>query len=300
MSLELCTLCPRTCHVNRLEDTSCYCGESTQVRLARAALHFWEEPTISGTNGSGAVFFSGCNLKCVYCQNRNVAQGKIGKAISIEHLAAIFLKLQEQGAHNINLVTPSHFVLQIIEALKLARNQGLVIPIVYNTSGYERVETLKLLKGYVDIFLTDFKYASPELAQRYSSAFNYPYYASHALDEMFSLVGPVVLDQKTQIMKQGIIVRHLLLPTHLDDSKSVLRLLSEKPYRNDIQLSIMSQYTPFKDITYEYPELAHRVDKTDYEELLDYSIELGFEDSFCQEGDPAQESFIPSFDYEGI
>lgn len=276
------------------------CGETNDVRLARAALHFWEEPTISGESGSGTVFFSGCTLKCVYCQNADIARNKIGKVVSIERLAQIFIDLQEKGANNINLVTPTHFAQQIIFAIKIARSNGLHIPIVYNTSGYESIETIRLLDGYVDIFLTDFKYASSELAKKYSAAFDYPEVVSAALDAMFELVGAVRLGEGDELMKRGIIVRHLLLPTHLDDSKRVIKLLSQKSYAKDIQLSIMNQYTPSQNIVDKFPELALKVTDSEYDELLDYAIDLGFEDSFCQVGDTAQESFIPAFDYEGV
>ncbi len=295
-----CELCPRGCLALRKAGSLGICGETNDVRLARAALHFWEEPTISGESGSGTVFFSGCTLKCVYCQNADIARNKIGKVVNIERLAQIFIELQEKGANNINLVTPTHFAQQIISAIEIARSNNLHIPIVYNTSGYESVETIKLLSGYVDIFLTDFKYASSELAKKYSAAFNYPEVASAALDAMFELVGAVRLGEGDELMKRGIIVRHLLLPTHLDDSKRVIKLLSQKPYAKDIQLSIMNQYTPPQDIASKFPELALKVTDNDYDELLDYAVELGFEDSFCQVGDTAQESFIPAFDYEGV
>ena len=300
MNNTKCELCPRDCKALRTQSSFGVCGESTQVRLARAALHYWEEPTISGKQGSGTVFFSGCNLHCVYCQNAEISNSKIGKVVSVERLSKIFFELQLKGANNINLVTPTHFVLQIIKAIKLARECGLKIPIVYNTSGYEKLECLSLLKGYIDIFLTDFKYASPKLAKKYSSAPDYPQVASSALDKMFELAGPLNIDNKTSMMKSGIIVRHLLLPNHLQDSKHVLEILAKKEYAKCIQLSIMNQYTPPKNIEKCYPQLASKVSDEDYEELLDYADWLGFENVFCQIGETANESFIPDFNFEGV
>ena len=223
----------------------------------------------------------------------------MGREVPIERLAEIFLEQQQRGAHNINLVTPTHFTEQIKEALVLARAQGLNLPIAYNCGGYELPETIMSLAGFVDIFLTDFKYASPELAKRYSNAADYPQIASEALDAMYALVGAPVYDE-TGIMKRGIIVRHLLLPGCLDDSKAVIKLLSEKPYMQDIVLSVMNQYTPMEGVADSYPELAKLVSEDDYDELIDYTFECGFEDAFCQEGGAASESFIPAFDYEGV
>lgn len=276
-----------------------YCGENATVRLARVSLHEWEEPPISGEQGSGTVFFSGCPLHCVYCQNMKIANGSVGKEVSIERLAQIFLEQQERGAHNINLVTPTHYAPQIVEALALAKDNGLNIPIVCNTSGYE-AESLSVFDGHIDIYLTDFKYANPDLAKRYSRARNYPKVASAALDEMFRQVGPVDMDEETGLLKKGVVVRHLMLPGQLRDSFAVMRLLAQRPYAQQIIVSLMSQYTPIKGIEYEYPELAQKVDKDDYQALVDYALELGLENSFCQDGEAASESFIPEFDYRGI
>lgn len=305
--MEACAICPRRCHVDRTR-THGVCGEGNELRLARAALHFWEEPPISGESGSGTVFFSGCSLRCVYCQNKNIARGKVGRAISIDRLARIFIEQQERGALNINLVTPTHFVPQIKAALDLARSNALsdtslTLPIVYNTSGYEVSEVIQTLEGYVDVFLTDFKYASSELAQRYSAAPDYPHVASCALDAMFELVGPLRYDMTErgeERLVRGVVVRHLLLPGHLEDSKRVMELLAAKPYRDDMIVSIMNQFTPSEDLVRDFPELASRVSEDEYDELIDYALDLGIVNSFMQEGDTADESFIPAFDYEGV
>lgn len=269
------------------------------MRLARVSLHAWEEPPISGSAGSGTVFFSGCSLHCVYCQNREIANGNVGKAVDIDRLVDIFLEQQIRGAHNINLVTPTHYAPQIAEALTRAKNQGLSLPIVCNTSGYE-AESLSFFDGLIDIYLTDFKYASTTLAARYSNAPDYPKVASVALDEMYRQVGPYLEDAKSGILKRGIVVRHLLLPGNLIDSFAVMRLLASKPYAKEIAVSLMSQYTPMPNVGCGYPELASNVDTGDYEALVDYALHLGLERSFCQEGSAASESFIPEFDYRGV
>ncbi len=278
------------------------------MRLARAALHMWEEPPISGEAGSGTVFFSGCTLRCVYCQNRSIARGDIGRGVSVERLAQIFLEQQDRGALNINLVTPTHFAPQIRQALDLARSEDfssrpLVLPVVYNTSGYELVDSIRAMRGYVDVYLTDFKYASPKLAERYSRAADYPEIASAALDTMFDAVGPVRYEKLAdgeERMAHGIIVRHLLLPTHLDDSKRVMDIIASKPYKEDIIVSLMNQFTPVNDLSNDYPELMNCVSDDEYDELIDYALELGLDNSFVQEGGTAEESFIPAFDYEGV
>lgn len=321
--LHACTLCPRRCNSDRGAGISGACGETDRVRLARAALHMWEEPPISGNAGSGTVFFSGCPLKCVYCQNREISLGKVGLEVSIERLAQIFLEQQARGALNINLVTPTHFVPQIVQALDLARSgrlpdpdnlpadfagqfqpNVLELPIVYNTSGYENPAVIGELSGYVDIFLTDFKYASPELSQKYSAAREYPEAASAALDAMYAVAGPYTLgtgvDGEEEVLKQGVVVRHLLLPGQLADSKRVIDLLVAKPYVSDICVSLMSQYTPLAGVELAYPELGRTVDELEYDELIDYALDHGIENSFMQEGGAAEESFIPSFDFEGV
>jgi len=256
----------------------------------------WEEPCISGTQGSGTVFFSGCPLRCVYCQNRRIALGDVGKAVTRERLVEIFFELKEKGAHNINLVTPTHYVPQLAWALRTATDQGLALPIVYNTGSYETVETLQLLDGLVDIYLPDCKYYSSELSVKYSHAPDYFDVANAAIAEMLRQVGEPVFDG--DLMKRGVIVRHLLLPAHTRDSKEVIRYLLEQ-YGNAIYISIMNQYTPMEGMD-DYPELQRRVTGREYERVVDYAIELGLENGFIQEGDTASESFIPDFSYEGV
>ncbi len=294
-----CTLCPRRCCVSRDAGEFGVCGETNHVRLARAALHMWEEPCISGEEGSGAVFFTGCTLRCVFCQNYHISTGEVGKEVSIQRLAEIFLELQAQNANNINLVTPTHFVPQIIQALDIAKEQGLYIPIVYNTSGYESVETLQMLDGYVDIYLPDFKYLDAEHARKYSAAGNYPEVAKAALAEMVRQTGSPVFDDRG-MMKKGVIVRHLLLPGCLRDARNIVTYLHEI-YGDQIYMSLMNQYTPLDTLDRErFPELGKKVAERTYDALIDYAIELGVEQAFIQEGETAEESFIPMFDYEGV
>lgn len=293
-----CNLCPRKCNADRESGIVGYCGETASIRAARASLHMWEEPCISGKTGSGTVFFSGCPLKCVFCQNNSIATNRTGKNISEERLAEIFLELQAKGACNINLVTPTHFVPQIVTALRKAKADGLSIPIVYNTGAYENVDTLRLLEGLVDIYLPDLKYFSPTLSSRYSNAPDYFTVACAAIEEMFRQAGPPVFDETTGLMKSGVIVRHLLLPACLEDSKKVMDYLYNT-YKNDIYVSIMSQYTPMRHFT-DMPELNRKVSRREYDSLVDYCINLGIENGFIQEEDVASDSFIPPFDLEGI
>ena len=294
-----CMLCPRGCKAEREKGFTGFCGESDKVRLSRAALHMWEEPCISGEQGSGAVFFSGCTLRCVYCQNYHISNGEIGKEVDVSRLAEIFLELAEKGAANINLVTPTHFVPQIICALDQAKEKGLNLPIVYNTSGYERLETLKQLQGYVDIYLPDFKYLDREHARKYSAAEDYPDVAKAAIEEMVRQTRTPQFDSQG-MMTKGVIVRHLLLPGCLKDAKKIVEYLYHT-YRNDIYMSLMNQYTPLDtlDLT-RFPELSQKVSKLSYERLVDHAIELGVEQAFIQEGETADESFIPEFTLEGV
>lgn len=300
MDWNSCTLCPRNCHANRKNKNSLtgICHEANHLRLARAALHFWEEPCISGKQGSGTIFFSGCTLRCVFCQNHSIADGSVGKEISQQRFVQILLELQQKGANNINLVTPTHFVPLIIDGIQQARSQGLHLPIVYNTSGYESIETLQLLDGIVDIYLPDLKYYSSTIAQKYSFAGDYFSVASRALQEMYRQVGDPVFDANG-IMQKGMIVRHLVLPGCTNDSKAVIQYLYQT-FHDHIYISIMNQYTPMPTIQTRYPELNRNVTDEEYEEVVDFAIELGVENGFIQEGETADESFIPAFDYEGI
>ena len=338
--MKECRLCPRNCGADRMAGQKGFCGTDTEIMVARAALHMWEEPCISGKEGSGAVFFSGCSLGCNFCQNRRISRGQRGKKITLEHLVELFFQLQEQGANNINLVTAGHFVPQVVEALKLAKQQGLYLPIVYNTSSYEKVETLRLLEGYVDIYLPDLKYVDSAISSRYSHAADYFTCASAAIAEMVRQVGEpefvferaagkegssaeFPVDEKKKISEQqnnmifdaaeyqerseagesllirkGVIVRHLVMPDCVEDSKRVISYLL-KTYGGQIFISIMNQYTPLPQCR-EYPELSRRVTEAEYDAVVDYAIELGIENGFIQEGDVAEESFIPEFDGEGI
>ncbi len=296
--MDHCTLCPRNCGANRLQGQIGYCGQTASIFAARAALHMWEEPCLSGSEGSGTVFFSGCPLRCVYCQNHNIALGQTGKEITIERLSEIFLELQQKGANNINLVTPTHFVPQIINALHKAKNNGLTLPIVYNTSGYEKAETIRLLDGLVDIYLPDLKYFSPALSARYSNAPDYFELAATALCEMYRQVDKPVFDETTGILKKGMIVRHLVLPDQATDSKEIIKYLFET-YGHNIFISIMNQYTPVITDT-RFPELKRCITSAEYDDVVDFAISIGVENGFIQEGETFTESFIPSFDCEGI
>lgn len=293
-----CTLCPRRCHANRAAGQTGFCRQSAQLRAARAALHFWEEPCISGDCGSGTVFFSGCSLQCIFCQNHEIALGESGKVISVERLTRIFLELQEKGAANINLVTAGHFIPQVCRALELSKADGLSIPIVYNTGSYEEAASLRLLEGLVDIWLPDLKYFSVDLSARYSSAPDYFQVATAAIAEMFRQTPAAVFDPRTGLMQRGIIVRHLMLPGQAADSKRILRYL-HTTYGDAIYISIMNQYTPLADVS-GLPELNRRVTPEEYRRVLDFADRIGIENGFMQEDGTAAESFIPPFDYEGI
>ena len=298
----ICQLCPRVCKVNRENKQIGVCGVSAQPKIARAALHYWEETCISGAKGSGAVFFSGCPLHCVFCQNESISHGQAGKEVEKERLVEIYLELQEQGANNINLVTPGQYIPHIVWSVEQARNQGLHIPIVYNTSSYEKVDSLKQLEGIVDVYLPDFKYWNAGLARRYSHAPDYPFVAKAAIAEMVRQQPEpkLVMDteQACELMKKGVIVRQLLLPGCLKDAKQIVKYLYDT-YGNQIYISLMSQFTPLPHIK-DYPELNRKVSKRTYERYVDYAIGLGVENGFIQEEDVAQESFIPEFDGQGV
>ena len=307
-----CILCPRMCKADRSRAAG-YCGCSSVLTAARAALHHWEEPCISGSadadggltapggahsdsGGSGTVFFSGCTLGCCFCQNHKISSGHFGREMTAEELGQVFLRLQDQGAYNINLVTPTQYLPHIISALDQVRFK-LTIPVVYNCGGYESVDTLKMLDGYIDIYLPDFKYADSVLAKKYSKAENYPIHAKRAIDEMVRQVGGCEFDENG-MMKRGIIIRHLVLPSYTDNSKRVIEYLYNT-YGDDIYMSIMNQYTPLESVL-KYPEINRKVTESEYDEVLDFAVEIGVENAFVQEGGTVSESFIPLFDGEGV
>ena len=295
--MKECRVCPRNCSADRLSDQKGFCRVGAEIILARAALHMWEEPCISGKEGSGAVFFSGCSLGCKFCQNGQISRGQTGKKVTVDRLADIFLELQQQKANNINLVTAGHFLPQVAEAIEKSRNRGLQIPVVYNSSGYEKSEMLKLLEGLVDVYLPDFKYMDPELAEKYSYARDYPEVAKEALKEMVRQTGTPEFDRRG-IMKKGVIVRHLLLPGHVKDSRRVLEYLLST-YGKEIYISLMNQYTPMPAMK-DDPRLSRKVTDREYQRLIDYGLQLGLENGFIQEGETAKESFIQEFNGEGI
>ena len=310
--MKKCELCPRECKVDRFSGQQGVCHATDRIRIARAALHMWEEPCISGRTGSGAVFFTGCPLRCVFCQNYKIAMGNTGKVVEKEELAEIFLKLQEEGANNINLVTPDHYVPVLIPAVTRAKAQGLNTPIVYNTGSYVHVDTICALEGIVDVYLPDFKYYSDALAIRYANAKDYRDTAKKAIKEMVRQTGvPVFFEKETRkeldseayndyegtsevLIKKGTIVRHLLLPGQSKDSMSVIGYLL-KTYGNRIYISIMNQYTPVIQ-NKKYSELSRKVTEEEYGSVIDFAISAGIENGFIQEGDTASESFIPDFE----
>ena len=286
-----CNLCPRNCLIDRTINPG-VCGVKDKLVVARASLHYWEEPPISGEDGSGTIFFTGCNLKCIFCQNYDISTKLIGKEITTEELATICINLEKKGANNINLVTPTPHVPLIIEGIKLAKKKGLSIPIVYNTSGYETVDTIKMLDGIVDIYLPDMKYYDDNYAIKYSHVKDYFKFASLALEEMYKQVGKPVFN-KAGIMQKGIIVRHLMLPGLLADSKKILKYLYDT-YKDNIYISIMNQYTPLRTFK-TYTNLNNKITDEEYDNLVDYAIDLGIKKAFIQEGETQEASFIPNF-----
>lgn len=288
-----CNICPRRCGADRENGRLGFCGASNKIRIARAALHFWEEPCLSGANGAGTVFFSYCNMKCVYCQNYRISTRGAGHEVSIGELAEIFLDLQSQGANNIDLVTPTHYALDIAEAVKKAKDSGLHIPVLYNCGGYESVETLKRLEGLIDIYMPDMKYYRDKYAVKYSSAPRYFETACAALEEMYRQTGAFVLDENG-IMQRGVIVRHMMLPGLMLDTKKIMDYLFDT-YGNNIYISLMSQYTPLKNVE-RFPELNRKIDMKKYNSIVDYCMNRGMENVFIQEGSAAKESFIPCFE----
>lgn len=290
--LEKCELCPHRCKVNRKIGHIGKCKCNDKIKLALASLHYYEEPCISGKNGSGTVFFSNCNLNCVYCQNYKISQLGKGKFITIKELADIFISQQENKANNINLVTPTMYVEYIIEAIKIARENGLNIPIIYNSNGYENIETLKMLNGYIDVYLPDLKYADNNIAKRYSNIENYFEIATQAIKEMYNQVGAPILDEKG-IIKNGLIVRHLVLPNYIENSKKVLKWLKENLEEN-VYVSIMAQYFPtYKAKEDEY--INRKLTKEEYEEIEQYICELDFKNGYMQELGEHEEEYVPNF-----
>lgn len=290
----LCRLCPRRCGAARTKGDTGFCGAGNALRVARAALHFWEEPPISGTRGSGAVFFSHCPLKCVYCQNFSISTGGDGLVISVDRLVDIFFELAAAGAHNINLVSPTQYTEEIISAITMAKARGFCLPFVWNTGGYECADTLRRLDGLVDIYLTDFKYMSPSLAERFSAAPDYPQYAREALCEMLRRQPKCEYDGDG-LLRRGVIVRHLVLPGCTEDTKDILDYLSD--FRG-ARLSLMGQFTP--QPTCAHPQLLRPLTEEEYADVIGYAELLGLTDAFIQERGSASESFIPQFDYTGV
>lgn len=306
-----CRICPRECGVIRREGKKGYCKAGSEISIAKAYLHMWEEPCISGSRGSGTIFFTGCPLGCIFCQNQKISGGQAGMTVSKERLVEICFELQQKGANNINLVTPTHFTEQLIPILSEVKKQGLRVPIVYNTSAYEKVETLKRLEGLVDIYLPDMKYVDTTLSKSYSNAEDYFEVAGKAIAEMVRQQPDYQFEEREDgpveqgMMTKGVIVRHLVMPGCMADSKAVLKYLYER-YENKIFYSIMNQYTPIKEMRSPYvanadvSNLKRKVTKREYNSVVDYAIEIGIENGFIQEGECAKESFIPEFDLYGI
>ena len=288
--LKNCMLCPRKCGVNRYEVKGA-CGANNKIKLAYYSLHEWEEPVISGSNGSGTIFFSNCNMKCIYCQNKKISIDGYGKYISNKKLGEIMIKLQDMGAHNINLVTPTPYVPQIAHVLRNIKNKELKIPVVYNTSSYENIGTIIMMRNLVDIYLADLRYFDDSLGIRYSKCKNYFEMATMAIDEMFRQVGPPIIADG--LLKKGLVVRVLILPGHIHDAKEIIHYLYTT-YHNDIFISIMNQYTPVTSCKYE--NLNRKITEDEYEEVINFALTIGVDNAFIQEGDTAMESFIPKFD----
>lgn len=293
--LESCTLCPRNCHINRYKTVG-VCGASEKIKVAHHGLHMWEEPIISGDAGSGTIFFSYCNLKCIFCQNYKISIGGYGKEISQERLQELCLDLQEKGANNINLVTPTHYVPQIVSSIHKIKGKELKIPIVYNTSSYENTSTIQMLDGIVDIYLADLKYFDDNLACQYSHVKDYFHYATMAIDEMVKQVGKFVI--KNDLMTRGVIVRILILPGHADDAKKLVQYLYNA-YKDNIIISLMNQYTPLKHFD-DFPNLNYKVSDEEYQDVIDFALDLGVKYAFIQEGETQSESFIPNFNCSDI
>ncbi|MBQ7790600.1 MAG: 4Fe-4S cluster-binding domain-containing protein [Bacilli bacterium] len=293
--LKNCCLCPRKCGINRYEQKG-YCGANNKLKIAHYSLHMWEEPVISGNTGSGTIFFSNCNMKCMYCQNKKISLDGYGKYTSLKRLEEIMMELQDKGANNINLVTPTHYVPQIAKVLKRIKNKSLNIPVVYNTSSYENVGTLMMMNNLVDIYLADLKYYDDELALKYSFCTDYFETATMAIDEMYRQVGGLQVSEDG-LLKKGVIVRVLILPGHIEDAKNIINYLY-KTFGDSIIISIMNQFTPVNKCKYD--NLNRKVTDDEYNEVIDFAAELGIVNAFVQEGDAAEESFIPDFDKNNI
>lgn len=287
-NMEKCRLCPRNCNINR-EETVGYCGVGDKIKIGRAAPHHWEEPFISGENGSGTVFFSGCSLRCVFCQNKKISRGEVGRAISIDELAEIYLSLERQGVHNVNLVTATHYTEKVAESIVLAKKRGCRLPFLWNSSGYEHVETLKKLDGLIDIYLPDMKYHSSELSKKYSNCPDYFELSSKAIHEMRRQTGTPLV--KNGLLKYGTVVRHLVLPNCVTDSKKIIEYLYST-YGDSIYISIMSQYVPFGSVP---EEINRRITEEEYDDVVEYAQSIGVTNAFLQERESAVESFIPEF-----
>lgn len=288
-----CNICPHNCEINRLNGEVGRCKATDKVKVALASIHNFEEPCISGEKGSGTVFFSNCNLRCIFCQNYKISQLGLGKEISIEELADIFIDEQNKNVENINLVTPTMYVYQIIEAIKIARSKGLYIPIVYNSNGYENVETIKKLKGYIDIYLPDLKYSNDKISYKYSGIKHYFESATAAIKEMYNQVGNPVLDENG-IMKKGLIIRHLVLPNNLQNSKDILKWINDNMDKN-VFVSVMAQYFP-THMAKEFPEINRKLTKEEYEEIEDYLYSLDLDNGYIQELGEHEEEYVPDFE----
>ncbi|WP_346888144.1 radical SAM protein [Clostridium sp. UBA1056] len=295
--LDNCNVCPRNCGIDRISGKVGFCKSGVTVKVAKAYGHMWEEPCVSGTKGSGTVFFSNCNLRCVFCQNHDISQSSIGKEISVERLSEIFLEQQAKGYHNINLVNPTHYVPQIIAALDMAKKSGLTIPVVYNSNGYENIESIKALNGYIDVYIPDLKYFNDKYAIKYSSAPNYFNIASKVIGEMVAQVGTPVFNED-DIMIKGVIIRHLMLPGLLFDSKKVVDYIY-KTFGDSVYLSLMNQYTPMFKST-EYAEINRPLNPDHYDSLIDYCVDLGYKNAFIQESGTSSTVYVPDFNLQGI
>lgn len=295
--LSNCNLCIKRCNVNRNLGEIGHCRATSKIRVAKAYLHYWEEPCISGKNGSGTIFFSNCNLKCVFCQNYTISHENFGKEITVNRLAEIFINLQDKGANNINLVTPTHYVPQIIEAIKLAKKNGLSLPILYNTNSYDSLETIKALKGLIDVYLPDFKYFDDKYAIKYSKVSSYGKNALLIIKEMIAQVGPPRFNENG-IIEKGVVIRHLLLPGLLFDSKKIIDTIHSN-FQDTVFISLMNQYIPMHNAC-DYPEINKPLNPKLYNSLINYALDIGVKNGFIQEEGTNSLTYVPSFDCEGV